>query len=150
MPCRAPDLGKLRAALRRMSRGDLLVIAEFDRLLSVCMRAAARDPGASVREAFDLLFGLLRHIDECHDDVIFFAGEAGSWQVGVDWRLALPAYFRCLAENAPAEGFAREVDRAISDFAEFERPRLLTAARRVASTDQRAALERLQECRARP
>ena len=58
-------------------------------------------------------------------------------------RVALPAYFRCLADGASAEDFAHEVDRAITDFADYERPRLLAAARRVASAEQKAALRRL-------
>lgn len=125
------------------SEGTEAFIAEFDRLLRKCVRAAEKAPRAPVREAFELLFGLLRHIDECNDDVIFFADEAGSWQVGVDWRTALPAYFRCLAEGATADEFAREADRAISDFADFERPRHMAAAQRAATAEQRVALRRL-------
>jgi hypothetical protein len=112
--------------------------------VGTCARASEKTPGPPLREAFELLFGLLRHIDEGHDDVVFFADEGGSWQVGVDWRAALPAYFRCLAHSASPEGFAREVGRAIKDFADHERPRHLTAARRVASAEQKTAL------RARP
>ncbi len=125
------------------SEGTQEFIAEFDRLLGKSVRAAAKGPRAPVREALELLFALLRRIDESPDDVVFFADEAGSWQVGVDWRAALPAYFQCLADGASAEDFAREVDRAISDFADYERPRHLTAARRVADAEQKAALRRL-------
>lgn len=125
------------------SEGTEAFIAEFDRLLGKCVRVAEKVPQAPVREAFELLFALLRHIDEGNDDVIFFADEAGSWQVGVDWRSALPAYFRSLAETALPEEFAREVDRAIKDFSDYERPRHLTAARRVASAEQKAALRAL-------
>ncbi|HMA96488.1 MAG TPA: hypothetical protein VKP30_27570, partial [Polyangiaceae bacterium] len=125
------------------SEGTEAFIAEFDRLLGKCVRAAEKGPQAPVREAFELLFALLRHIDEGNDDVIFFADEAGSWQVGVDWRTALPAYFRSLAKTALPEEFAREVDRAIKDFSDYERPRHLTAARRVASAEQKAALRAL-------
>ena len=125
------------------SEGTETFIAEFDRLMSRFIRAAEKRPHAPVREAFDLLFGLLRRIDEGNDDVIFFADEGGSWQVGVDWRTALPAYFRTLAETASPEEFAREVDRAIKDFSDYDRPRHLTAARRVASTEQKAALRAL-------
>ena len=50
------------------------------------------------------------------DEVIFFADEAGSWQIGVDWRTVFPAYFAayfgCLAEAAAADEFAKTVDRA--------------------------------------
>ena len=122
------------------SAGTDAFIAEFDRLLGKCVRAADTEPPGAVREPFELLFGLLRHIDEASDDVIFFADEAGSWQVGVDWRTVFPAYFRCLAGTATADEFARTVDRAIADFADHERPRHLAAARKVASAAQRAAL----------
>jgi hypothetical protein len=131
------------------SEGTETFIAEFDRLMGKCIRAAEKGPHAPVRESFDLLFGLLRRIDEGNDDVIFFADEAGSWQVGVDWRTALPAYFRTLAETASPEEFAREVDRSIKDFSDYERPRHLTAARRVASAEQKAALRALQPAGAR-
>lgn len=126
-----------------MSKGTEAFIAELDRLLRKCIRAAAQGPRAPVREAFELLFGLLRKIDECNDDVIFFADEAGAWQVGVDWRAALPAYFHSLAKTASPDDFAREVDRAIRDFDEHDRSRHLTAARRVASAEQKAALHAL-------
>ena len=131
------------------SEGTETFIAEFDRLSGKCVRAAGKGPHAPVREAFELLFALLRRIDEDADSVVFFADEAGSWQVGVDWRDVLPAYFRCLAEGTPGEDFAREVDRSISDFADYERPRHLTAARRVANAEQKAALRRLPAREAR-
>jgi hypothetical protein len=131
----------------QQSEGTEEFIAEFDRLVGKCVRASEKMPGPPLRQAFELLFGLLRHIDEGHDDVVFFADEGGSWQVGVDWRAALPAYFRCLADNASPEEFAREVDRTIKAFAEYERPRHLTAARRVASTEQKAALRALRGAR---
>jgi len=125
------------------SEGTEAFIGEFDRLLTKCVRAAAKRPQGPVREAFELLFALLRQIDEDPDSVVFFADEAGSWQVGVDWGEALPAYFRCLAESASGEEFAREVDGAITDFADYERPKHLTAARRVANAEQKAALRRV-------
>ncbi|MGH7630734.1 MAG: hypothetical protein ACREOF_15385 [Gemmatimonadales bacterium] len=125
------------------SEGAEAFIAEFERLVGKCVRAAGKGPRPPVREAFELLFALLRRIDEDPDSVVFFADEAGSWQVGVDWRAALPAYFRCLADGTSGDDFAREVHRAISDFADYERPRQLTAARRVANAEQKAALRRL-------
>lgn len=129
------------------SAGTDAFIAEFTRLLGTCVRAADTGPPGAVREPFELLFGLLRHIDEASDDVIFFADEAGSWQVGVDWRTAFRAYFRCLAGTATADEFATNVDRAIADFADHERPRHLAAARKVASAAQRAALRALSAAR---
>jgi hypothetical protein len=125
------------------SEGTEEFIAEFERLLGKCIRAVEKGPRPPLREAFDLLFALLRRIDSDPDSVVFFADEAGSWQVGVDWRTALAAYFRCLADETPAEEYAREVDRVIKDFADHERPRQLSAARRVANAEQRAALRGL-------
>lgn len=90
------------------SLGTERFIAELERLVTRCTRAASKGSRGPVRHAFELLFALLRHIDECEDDVIFFADEGGAWQMGVDWKNVLPAYFRCLAETAGPEEFARE------------------------------------------
>jgi hypothetical protein len=125
------------------SEGTEAFIAEFDRLVNKCVRAAPKAPRVPVREAFELLFTVLRRLDEDPDSVVFFADEAGSWQVGVDWRAALPAYFQCLADGALAEEYASKVDRAIKDFADYERPKLLAAARRVGNAEQKAALRGL-------
>ena len=43
--------------------------------------------------------------------MVFFASEAGSWQVGVDWRAALSACFRCLDAHA-AEDVAQRLREA--------------------------------------
>jgi len=125
------------------SDGTEAFIAELDRFVGQCVRAGVKGPHAPVREAFELLLALLRRLDEDPDRVVFFADEGGSWQVGVDWRAVLPAYFQCLAEGTPADDFARQVDRAISDFADDERPRHLAAAQRAANAEQKAALRRL-------
>jgi len=62
------------------SAGTNAWIAEYRRLLYRCVINAKKSNPAEVREAMDILFGLLNHIDECLDDVIFFADEGGSWQ----------------------------------------------------------------------
>ena len=125
------------------SKGTDAFMAEFDRLIEKCIRASAKGRSSAVLEAFELLFALLRRLDRDPDSVVFFADEGGSWQVGVDWRAALPAYFRCLADGTPAEDFVREVDRAIRDFAHYDQPKHLAAARRVANAEQRVALRSL-------
>jgi hypothetical protein len=86
------------------SEGTETFIAEFDRLLGKCVRAAEKGPPALVREAFELLFGLLRRIDEGNDDVIFFADEAGSWQVGVDWSTVLNGLLPVAGRDRLARG----------------------------------------------
>ena len=125
------------------SEGTDSFMAEFDRLIEKCIRASAKGPLSPVREAFELLFALLRRLDRDPESVVFFADEGGSWQVGVDWRAALPAYFRCLADVAPPTHFVREVDRAIADFADYDRPKHLAAARRVANAEQKIVLRSL-------
>ena len=79
--------------------------AELDHLLRRCVHDSSLGPSTSVCDAFELLFRLLRHIDEGHDDVVFFSDESGSWQFGIDWPRVLPAYFRSLAESVSAEDF---------------------------------------------
>jgi len=125
------------------SKGTDAFIVEFGRLIEKCIRASAKGRLSTLREAFELLFALLRRLDRDPDSVVFFADEGGSWQVGVDWRAALAAYFRCLADGTPAEHFAHQVDRAIADFADYDRPKHLGTARRVASAEQRVALRSL-------
>ncbi len=121
------------------SKGTEAFIAEFDRLVSKCVRAAESKVGAPIREAFELLFELLRIIDQ-GDEIIFFADEGGSWQVAPDWDAAMPAYFQSLAATAEPVDFAREVHRVIKDFDKHNGPRHLASARRVANARQKAAL----------
>jgi hypothetical protein len=125
------------------SQGTDAFIAEFDRLIRRCLGAAVGGSLTLAREAFERLFALLRRIDEDPDGVVFFADEAGSWQIPVDWRAVLPVYFRCLAEGSPGEAFARAVDGAITDFCHYQRPHQLAEAERVANDEQKAALQRL-------
>ena len=72
------------------SRGTAAWIAECNRLLDRCAALANQDHCTAAGESFEMIFALLRRIDEGYEDVIFFADEAGSWQVGVDWRKILP------------------------------------------------------------
>lgn len=126
------------------SKGTEVFMAEFQRLLGKCVRAAAKKPRATTREAFDVLFGLLRRIDADPDSIIFFADEGGAWQVPADWDAALPAYFHCVADHSTGDEFARLVDGSIRDFANEERPRHVKAALSVANAEQRIALQRLR------
>ena len=72
----------------------------------------------------------------CH----FFADEAGAWQIGVDWRTVLPAWFRCLAKTVEPDEYAGLVHEAIDDFDPHARVQHLAAARQVGSPTQRHAL----------
>lgn len=127
------------------SWGTDAFIAEFDRLVTRCVCEANTEPGQVTAQAFEVLFSLLRYIDEGNDDVLFFADEGGSWNVGVEWSRALPAYFLCLAQSASAQDFAQGVNRVIADFAEDDRGRYMTHAWNVATAEQRASLAALTD-----
>ena len=135
---------------QEQSGGTDAFIAEFDRLMRNCVRASEDDiePAVpesfwqEVRNCFELLFALLRHIDEGNDDVVFFADDGSSRDVGVNWRLVLPAYFKCLAETEAAspEKFSRAVGQVIAEFAGQDRARYMDAAYTAANDAQRTAL----------
>jgi hypothetical protein len=117
------------------SKGTDAFIAGFDRLTGQCLGAAAEGSFATAREAFERLFALLRRIDE-DPAILFFADEGGSREIPVAWHAVLPLYFRCLAEDAPGETFARAVDTAIADFCDYQRADHLAAAQSVANAEQ--------------
>jgi hypothetical protein len=132
------------------SKGTDAFIAETDRLLARCLQATEAGLHEQARQAFELLFELLRGIDDAPDRIVFFADEAGSWQVPVDWGRVLPAYFCCVSDGgSTAEDFARLVDRAITDFGKPSRGRFLLEAERMANAEQREALAALPQRDAR-
>ena len=82
-------------------------------------------------------------IDNGDDSIVFFADEAGSWQVGIEWEATLAAYFASRAAISEPEEYARAVLRAIDDFADHDPKPHLTLARRPASREQVQAINRL-------
>jgi hypothetical protein len=122
------------------SAGTSAWIATFHRLLDRCVADAKRGDPAKVRQAMDTLFGLLDRIDECRDDIIFFADEAGSWQVGVDWARVLPAWFKVLSVTAGPEDYAKRIKDLLSRHYSYGRDKMLALARRTATPQQRKAL----------
>ena len=125
-----------------MSKGTETWIAECCRLTVRGVAVAKKGNHTEAREALELIFELLREIDEGGDEIIFFADEAGSWQVGIDWDTVLPAWFQCLAASESAEEYAVAVREVIEEFASYHAKPLLKAAGRVATKEQRAALVR--------
>jgi len=126
-----------------MSPGTQRWMAECQRLLDRAVKQAAKQPDAEVQRTLELIFGLLDRVDECMDDIVFFADEGGSWQVGVDWIAVLPAYARCLAPAAAPEVFARSLVELAERHAAYQAKRILPAIRKVASKEQAAELGRL-------
>ena len=126
------------------SAGTIAWIAEFRRLLERCVINAKKSNPADVRGAMNVLFSLLSHIDEGHDDVIFFADEGGSWQVGVDWARVLPVWFRVLSATAEPEEYADRIAALLSCHYSYGRDKMLAIARRTATTHQRKALAEVE------
>jgi len=122
------------------SAGTSAWIAGYLRLLDRCVMNAKKSNPAEVREAIDILFALLDHIDKGHDDVIFFADEGGSWQVGVDWAKVLPVWFKVLSATAEPEEYAKRITALLSCHYDYGRDKMLAIARRTATTYQRKAL----------
>lgn len=107
------------------------------------MDASRTNRNAETRAAFELIFDLLVTMDDGGDESIFFADEAGSWQVGVNWRKVMPAWFRPLAATSTPDEYAGSVHAMISYFAHYEADQLMPAAGRCADKLQKAALARL-------
>jgi hypothetical protein len=59
-------------------------ITDCRRLLDRCTKQAAKRNAAEVCQAFEIVLGFLDHIDDGHDDVLSFADEGGSCQMGFD------------------------------------------------------------------
>ena len=125
---------------REQSAGTSAWIAEYLRLLDRCVINAKKSNPADVRGAMDVLFSLLNHIDEGHDDVIFFADEGGSWQIGVDWARVLPVWFRVLSATAEPQEYAERITAVLSCHYSYGRDKMLAIARRTATAHQRKAL----------
>lgn len=119
------------------SAGTRAFIADCNRLLDRCVARASKDSAVEIREAIEIVLGLLRYIDECHDDVIFFADEGGAWQVGVDWARVLPALFLSFSRTmTPAEYDSRVVE-ILDEFDKHNREEHLAAAHRIGETAAR-------------
>lgn len=122
------------------SNGTSAWIATCRRLLDRCVTEASRTDPVEVRQAMDTIFGLLDHIDEGRDDVVFFADEGGSWQVGVQWDRVLPAWFKALSATAPPAEYATRINALLARHYNYGRDKMLVIARRTGTPDQRRAL----------
>ena len=123
------------------SRGTREFIAECNRLFKRCVAVAPTADPAEASEAFEILINLLRHIDQGHGDVVFFADEGGSWQVGVDWATVFPVWFGCLARTAAPDEYARRVVETVDEFESYARDKRLATARQTGTAEQQAAID---------
>ena len=122
------------------SRGTREFIAECNRLFARCVALAPHADPAEASEAFEILLNLLRSIDEGHDDIVFFADEAGAWQVGVNWATVFPTWFRCLSQTAAPDEYARRVAQAVDDFMDHAPDEYFAMAGKMGTVAQGEAL----------
>ena len=124
-----------------MSTGTKNWISECNHLLHLCVKVSkVAHSSVDLRKGMSLLFELLWRIDDGSDEFIFFADEAGTWQVGVDWDDVLPVWFKCLSKTAAPDQFALKVVDIIKKFVEFDRKKFLAIAHKKATKKQRKAL----------
>ncbi len=121
------------------SEGTEEWIHECNRLFKRCI-SEAKQSHKTTCKALAMLIELLLEIDECKDNIIFFADEAGSWQVNVDWDKVLPVWFTCLAKTAEPTEFAKKSLSIIKHFVDHDRKKFLAIARKKATAEQRKAL----------
>ena len=122
------------------SEGTDLWINECNQLFDKCVQLSAKGHHTEARSAMDLLFELLAEIDRGNDEIIFFADEGGSWQVGLDEEKVMSAYFSSLAATATPEEYANSVRILIEEHGSYNREKFLKSARKVANAAQRKAL----------
>jgi hypothetical protein len=127
----------------QQSNGTSAWIASYHRILDRCLNSSRDSDLKELGEAMDILFRLLDRIDECNDDIIFFADEGGSWQVGVDWPRVLPAWFKVRSAIDEPEDFAKRITALLSRRYRHGLDKMLAIARRRATPQQRKALDEI-------
>jgi hypothetical protein len=125
------------------SSGTLAWIADCHRLLARCVAQAKKEDPVTLFQAFEVIFSLLSQIDECTDDILFFADEGGSWEVGVDWKKVLPAWFRALSATVGPSEYVRRIATLLNRHYRRGCVEMLVEAGRVATPAQRQALTKL-------
>jgi hypothetical protein len=122
------------------SSGTLAWIADCCRLLERCVTHSKKEDPATVRQAFEIIFSLLSKIDEGTDDILFFADESGSWEVGVDWENVLRAWFKVLSATAGPSEYAQGITTVLKRHYKHGRLKMFAVARKIATPAQRRAL----------
>ncbi len=123
------------------STGTTAWMAAFLKLLDRCVTEAVKGKAADVCRTFNILFGLLDAIDECNDDIIFFADEGGAWQVSVDWDEVLPPWFIVLSATTAPDEYAERICKLLKHHYNYGSEKMLVVARKTATPEQRIALE---------
>ena len=124
-----------------VSQGTQAWMADYRRLLDRCVAEEKQGDPAEVREAFEVLAGLVARID-AGEEFLFFADDGGSWQFGENWEEILPAWFRATATTVDADAFVDRV-RSVVAAEGYMRSKIIAMALRAANPEQRRALDAL-------
>ena len=127
------------------SGGTQVFIAEHSRLVDACLRAEAAGDLETAGKGLGVLIDLMREVDRGTHDIVFFADEAGSWQVGVAWQRVLPCWFRSLTPCLEPTVWAKTVADSIKKFARGQVDSILATTYASASPEQREALAGLED-----
>lgn len=122
------------------SMGTRAFIADYSRLIERCVIESRTAAPLQTRASLEVLFALLRYIDECNDDVLFFADDAGTWEFGIDWVRVFPVWFHCLSKTSTGAEYARLVVQTVDAFDVARRDQHLAAALKIATPAQHRAL----------
>ncbi len=123
------------------SRGTINFIDEYGRLLDRCVDEVKSTEPASLRAAFDLMFQLLAEIDECRDDIIFFADEGGSHEVFYSWDEIFPVYFKVLAAVVKPKEYVETIIPLIKRHSAYNFDKHIQSALKAANPSQKKALK---------
>ncbi len=127
------------------SRGTINWIRECNRLIKRCVQETEKgeEKPESIRESLEKLFSLLDELDKGNDEIIFFADEGGSWQVGVDWEDVLPSYFKIMSEVAEPKEYAESVIKIVKSQVNYSSKEYYELAFKTANSAQKKALKSL-------
>jgi hypothetical protein len=94
-------------------------------------------------DTFDMLFELLKYIEDGSSEIIFYADEGGVWQMGVEWNKVFPAYLKCLAAHTDPVDYAHRSTSLIEDYGGWQIEKFFEIAKGCASPEQKNALVEL-------
>ncbi len=111
-------------------------------MLDLCIAATTQGEYTEARDAFELVSDLLREVGEGRDDILSFIDDSAVWQFGIDWKIVLQAWLRCLAQTSSPLDYAHAARSGIEAFSmHIEREVLREFTLQAGSLEQRAALK---------
>lgn len=85
----------------------------------------------TIVDAFEQLFALLREIDACRREILFWADEGGVWELCIDWTNVLAGYAQGLSRGLPLEEARFRAGKIAREFAEPDEAGVMKAVEEV-------------------